>query len=474
MMKNWKIILLWSFIVSFNTMDAQKKYGYINQKKEVVIPAKFDQAQNFMNGLAAVRINDLWGFINTKGEMVIAPKYKTVFDFYSTITKVSIAEVKFMDPNPNYIYINQKGEEVPENSVPGNPVFFDGLKLVRNKEDKFGFENNKGVMVIPAIYVIARDFNGYGWTAVSKGEYGLGVMGCINTKGEMIVPFEFDFIDYNFGKYISAKTKNGENRIYSTDGKFIKVDGVDEIYGFNKEGIAAFKRNGKTGFLDTSGKILVPATFDDSGSSISEGLVKVTLNGQLQVLDILNNKVLCTIPNAKGYGGFKNGIAQIEINKKYGFIDKNGKTIIPAEYLDLGNEFNDGLAFFSEIPKVEVKVVASNPVVTKPVTTTATTTSYNSPTTYSSGNISTSSYALDIFKQQGCIAIYKGSTMYVVKVKGKKKQDINITAAQANQVLGFTTEFKFQSFPNDDCNSLKAKYGGSFTVTCRGEVDLDK
>lgn len=447
-------------------MVAQKKYGYINQKNEVVIPAKFDAAQNFSNGLAAVKINDLWGYINTKGEMVIAPKYKTIFGFYSTIAKVCIEEVKFTGPEANYIYINQKGEEVPENSVPGDPVFFDGLKLVKTKEGKFGFENNKGVMVIPAIYENARDFNGQGWTACSKVKFGLGMMGCINTKGEMIVPFEFGFINYSFGKYICVKTKNGENLIYKTDGTFIKVDGVDKIYGFNKDGISAFALNNKTGFIDTSGKILVSARFDESGSSILEGLVKVVTNGQLQVLDILNDKVLCTIPNAKGYSGFKNGISQIEINQKFGFIDKNGKTIIPAEYLELGNRFDEGLTYFAETPKV----VTSNPVVTNPTTTT----SYNSPTTYSSGNISSSSFALDIFKEQGSMVIYKGSTMYAVKVTGRKKQDVNITAAQANQILGFTGEFKFQWFPGNNCTTLKSKYGGSFTVICRGELDLDK
>lgn len=97
----------------------------------------------------------------------------------------------------------------------------------------------------------------------------------------------------------------------------------------------------------------------------------------------------------------------------------------------------------------------------------------NSPQTYSSGNLSTSSYALDIFKEQGSIVIYRGSKMYVVKVKGKKKQDVNITAAQANQLLGFTGAFKFEWFPGNNCTTLKSKYGASFTVICQGEINLD-
>ncbi len=106
--------------------------------------------------------------------------------------------------------------------------------------------------------------------------------------------------------------------------------------------------------------------------------------------------------------------------------------------------------------------------------TTSNTNSNTSPTTYTSGNISTSSYALDIFSERGSMVIYKGSTMYVVKVKGKKMQDQSIIAARANQVLGFTSELKYQWFPGNNCTTLKSKYGGSFTVICQGEIDLDK
>lgn len=97
----------------------------------------------------------------------------------------------------------------------------------------------------------------------------------------------------------------------------------------------------------------------------------------------------------------------------------------------------------------------------------------NSPVTYSSGNISTSSYALDIFSELGSMAIYDGAVMYVVKVKGKVMQDQGIVSAKANQALGFTKAFKYQWFPGNNCTTLKYKYSEVFTVICRGEINLD-
>jgi len=138
MKKNTFLVVLVVLLVSFNSFS-QRKYGFINLKNEVVIPAKFDGAKNFKNGLAAVRINGLWGFINTKGEMVIQPKYGTVLDFDGPIAKVSIAEINYMQTG-TYTYINQKGEDVTEAAILGEPAFFNGLKPAIAENGKYGYK----------------------------------------------------------------------------------------------------------------------------------------------------------------------------------------------------------------------------------------------------------------------------------------------------------------------------------------------
>lgn len=334
------LVLAMALLINCHSFS-QKKYGFINLKNEVVIPAKFDEAKNFKNGLAAVKIGDLWGYINTNGEIVIQPKYRTVLDFEGPIAKVSIAEIGLMQTG-TYTYINQKGEDVPETAILGEPAFFNGLKPVKAENGKYGYKNNKGVMVIPAVYDDANEFNGSGWASCYKD----GFIGCINANGKVVVPFTFKFIQTGFGKYIAVQTQSAENRIYnSDDGTFIKISGVNDIYAFEKSGITTFKSGKKFGFINTKGKILCPAIFDKTGFN-NAGLAAVMSSGQLQVYDILNNKILCTIPNAKGYGTFLDGVLQIEINEKCGFIDKYGKTIIPVQYYNLGYGFENGLTYF--------------------------------------------------------------------------------------------------------------------------------
>ncbi len=52
------------------------KWGYINRTGKTLIPFQFDDADNFYEGFAAVKQDNLWGFINPKGKWVIAPKYE--------------------------------------------------------------------------------------------------------------------------------------------------------------------------------------------------------------------------------------------------------------------------------------------------------------------------------------------------------------------------------------------------------------
>jgi hypothetical protein len=49
------------------------KYGFIDKHGKQVIPCKFDEASDFSEGLAVIKIGDRYGFINAEG--------KSTFDF---------------------------------------------------------------------------------------------------------------------------------------------------------------------------------------------------------------------------------------------------------------------------------------------------------------------------------------------------------------------------------------------------------
>ena len=56
-------------------VNNSKKYGFIDIEGNVVIPYKYEDAEKFSEGLAAVKLNGKWGFIDRNDKVVIPFKY---------------------------------------------------------------------------------------------------------------------------------------------------------------------------------------------------------------------------------------------------------------------------------------------------------------------------------------------------------------------------------------------------------------
>jgi len=56
-------------------------FGYIDRTGKRVIPLKYNKAENLTDGLAPVEEGDKWGFINRKGKWIIKPKYVDAYSF---------------------------------------------------------------------------------------------------------------------------------------------------------------------------------------------------------------------------------------------------------------------------------------------------------------------------------------------------------------------------------------------------------
>ena len=102
-------------------------YGYIDKTGEVVIEPEFNDASEFSEGRAAVRIfaegesavrhHDLWGYIDKKGEVVIPPEYVEAEDFRGGLARVNIGgelDLYGMAHGGKWGYINHDGSFVWE------------------------------------------------------------------------------------------------------------------------------------------------------------------------------------------------------------------------------------------------------------------------------------------------------------------------------------------------------------------------
>ena len=88
----------------------------------MVVPAQYENASIFAEGLAAVRQNGKDGYIDVKGNMVIPPRFDA-----GSIFKEDRAAVK----NGNrWSYIDKKGEQVTESRYVFTFAFTEGLSSV--------------------------------------------------------------------------------------------------------------------------------------------------------------------------------------------------------------------------------------------------------------------------------------------------------------------------------------------------------
>lgn len=102
-----------------------------------------------------------------------------------------------------------------------------------------------------------------------------------------------------------------------------------------------FEENVKYGFkLKSTGEIVVPAKCG-TVRPFNEGLAAVNLNGKWRFID-KTGKVVIPLKYALAYS-FSEGLANVLLNGKYGFIDKTGKEVIPLKYDD-AYDFSEGLA----------------------------------------------------------------------------------------------------------------------------------
>lgn len=56
-------------------------WGFADKNGKLVIPAQYEEARSFANGMAAVKIDGQWGFIDLEGNVVIQPQFGDAKDF---------------------------------------------------------------------------------------------------------------------------------------------------------------------------------------------------------------------------------------------------------------------------------------------------------------------------------------------------------------------------------------------------------
>lgn len=174
------------------------KWGYIDTAGDLKIPCEYEYNYDDMdaqNGMVLLYKDNKFGYANTKGEIVIPLEYTAAAPF----DRYGFARVR-REGEDFYIFIDKNGKRADsavsqstKEKLAAEGYGFsstshrsDGLISV-TKDEKRGFADEHGEIVIPAEYDELRGYSGL-FVAVKDGKYGY-----INQKGETVIPFEFEW-----------------------------------------------------------------------------------------------------------------------------------------------------------------------------------------------------------------------------------------------------------------------------------------
>lgn len=185
--------------------------------------------------------------------------------------------------------------------------------------------------------------------------------GFINCKGDVVIPYIFDKAE-NFSSGFCIAYINDKPMLYNSRGKKI-VDSIYDEFGELHEGLISVMKNNKLGFIDTNGKLKIPLLlnyfpmaeqdrpyFHDGRCAVFQ---EFNINNESQTkFGFINKKGEWVIPakyeiwggaGINRYPRFSEGLAVVYNGKKFGYIDVNNKTVIPMIF-DGAEDFAEGRA----------------------------------------------------------------------------------------------------------------------------------
>ncbi len=238
--------------------------------------------------------------------------------------------------------------------------------------DKFGLVNERGKQILPPRYDSLQytqhqeQFIAY----LEKGKENARV-GLINSKGKELITITYRSVRPVALTLYAVADYTKKEALFNADGEALSPFKFDEITSF-KGALARFYTEGKAGLLDSNGKVKLPAQYKDILIR-SDSIVDVVELREWKVLDA-ENKLLVSLnyDSIKPLGEdrwaaitrfydaanrptdmtaltdaggkilkpyspieirpFKQGVAIIKEKNRYGLLNRNGQSVLPAEW----------------------------------------------------------------------------------------------------------------------------------------------
>lgn len=184
------------------------RYGYMNKNGEVIVKPVYDDAGYFYDGLAVVVKDGLFGVIGKDGKEILAPEY----------IGVKTADIRIIAQKGDRLsFFDRDGREI--SSVPGNQIFQKDDIFYISIDDKTGFAEKSGKIILEPIYEEIRVISKRKLVMVRNEEKEYGVL---DYERQVVVPFCY---------YDSVSDFVNDRAVVELDGKYglLRYDGTLEM-----------------------------------------------------------------------------------------------------------------------------------------------------------------------------------------------------------------------------------------------------
>lgn len=341
--------------------------GYINEEGRIVIEPKYEMTGPFHKGSALVRKKKIWLLIDRREQILQTFENRHVEQFSEDLALVCDGNDKG--------FIDCFGKPAFKQRFPDAGSFSDGIAaaavslseseklklLAKNHEWTCGYIDKTGKLVIPAKYLAARPFHD-GLAAVLVGLK----WGYIDTRGQIKIKPQFDDA-HTFSDGLAAVRNAYLWGYINKTGAYSFASKYGDLWAPNAQRdyleVKPFKSpltlvsapGDRWRFIDRTGKVrtdIRPGHPQHAESQFRDGLAlaKTEPERKYGFIDI-NGRLVLQSCNADG--PFSEGLAQtMTYGDKFGevrncgYIDKTGKTVVKPIYF-LVNPFRNGFASVS-------------------------------------------------------------------------------------------------------------------------------
>lgn len=311
-------------------VEENGKWGYINQYGELIIPYKFDGADDFYEGLAGVKVDSLWGFIDTTGIIVIKPNYNLIGIFSEGFCSVGVwahrkydisfvikrdGTIAFIPPVSSFLNFKfGRSQIIVEDEV--WIIDTSGSKII-NIDCKEAQESpmNEGILRVYCsnnanLSDSTKYFDKDGKLLLAYSGFGFGVFRCglakiilndtsicyVDKKGNIKIKNlnrNYIYEDFSENRAVVFNTDSRLSGVIDTLGNVIVPYKYKTIYNYH-EGLAAFCTNDEKhwGFLNQQGDTVIHPFKDEIWISkgFFHGLCKVISEGNTNHWGYINKK----------------------------------------------------------------------------------------------------------------------------------------------------------------------------------------